>query len=116
MTRVKRSTTAKKKRKKILKMAKGYMWSRNNRMKQAKEAVSHALRYQFRDRRARKREFRGLWQNKIGAAAKLAGISYSKFIHALKIKNIQLDRKVLADIAENNPQVFKNIVAQVTAK
>ncbi len=110
MARVKSGKTRLKKRKKILKETKGYRWGRKSKLRLAKEAVLHASRHAYRDRRKKKRDFRGLWQIKIGAAAKELGISYSRLIHNLKEKNIGLDRKVLADLAENYPEIFKEIV------
>lgn len=113
MTRVKRGTIATKKRKKILKYTKGFRWSRKSKERAAKEALLHAWSHAFRGRKEKKRNFRALWQVKINAAVREEGLSYSKFIAQLKNKNIKLDRKILADIAENQPQAFKKIVAQV---
>jgi len=110
MVRVKRSKTAKKKRKKILKEAKGYKWSRKSSYKRAKEAILHAWSYQFRDRRTKKRNFRRLWQIKINAKVRDLGLTYSKFINLLQKKKIELDRKILADLAENEPETFEKIV------
>ncbi len=113
MTRVKRGTIATKKRKKILKYTKGFRWGRKHKERAAKEALLHAWSHSFRGRKERKRDFRSLWQVKINAAVRTEGLSYSKFISLLKNKNIKLDRKILADLAENQPQVFKKIVTQV---
>lgn len=113
MTRVKRGTIATKKRKKILKYTKGFRWGRKSKERAAKEALLHAWSHSFRGRKERKRDFRALWQVKINAAVRDEGLSYSKFISLLKNKNIKLDRKILADLAENQPEVFKKIVAQV---
>lgn len=113
MVRVKRATTAKKKRKKALKEAKGFKWGRKTKYRQAKDALAHAWSYQYRDRRRKKREFRRLWQIKINAAAKEMGLSYSKFINLLKKNNIEIDRKILADLAENKPEIFKTIIEKV---
>ena len=110
MVRVKRATAAKKKKKKVLKEAKGFKWGRKTKYLQAKEALMHAWTYQYRDRRRKKREFRALWQIKINAAAREAGLSYSKVMNFLKKNNIELDRKVLANLAENNPEVFKAVI------
>jgi large subunit ribosomal protein L20 len=110
MTRVKRGKTASKRRKNLLKHAKGFRWGRKTKYRQAKEALFHAWVYAFRDRKVKKREKRALWQIKIGAAAKNLGLSYSKFIGALKKKNIELDRKILAELAQNHPQTFQKIL------
>ena len=112
MVRVKRGTTANKRRKNTLKHTKGFKWGRKNKYKQAKEALLHAWSYSYRDRKAKKRTFRKLQQTKIGMACKENDISYSKLIHNLKQKNIELDRKILADLAENNPEIFKKIIQQ----
>ncbi|MCX7816852.1 MAG: 50S ribosomal protein L20 [Syntrophales bacterium] len=114
MPRMKRAVTAKKKRRKILKMAKGYYGARSRLIRTATEAVNRALKYAYRDRRTRKREFRKLWIARINAAVRNHGLSYSKFIDALKKANVNLDRKVLADIAVNDPSGFKHIVHFVT--
>ncbi|MEK9183886.1 MAG: 50S ribosomal protein L20 [Patescibacteria group bacterium] len=113
MTRVKRGTIATKKRKKILKYTKGFRWGRKSKERAAKEALLHAWSHSFRGRKERKRDFRALWQVKINAAVRDEGLSYSKFISLLKNKNIKLDRKILADLAENQPEVFRKIVTQV---
>lgn len=113
MVRVKRSTTAKKKRKKALKEAKGFKWSRKTKYRQAKDALAHAWSYQYRDRRRKKREFRQLWQIKINAGVREFGLSYSKFINLLKKNNIEIDRKILANLAENKPEIFREIVEKV---
>lgn len=90
------------------------MWGRKSKERLAREALLHALSNKFVGRKLKKRNFRSLWQIKINAATRENGLSYSQFIHKLKIKNIQLDRKILADLAENHPVVFKKIV-EVTA-
>lgn len=113
MVRVKRAKTAKKKRKKTLKEVKGFKWSRKTRYKQAKEALLYAKTYQYRDRRRKKREKRRLWQIKINAAVRELGLTYSKFINLLKKKKIEIDRKILAELAQNHPQTFKEIVEKV---
>ena len=113
MTRVKRGVNATRKRKKILKYTKGFMWGRSKKEAAAKEALLHAWTHQFMGRKKRKRDFRRLWQVKINAAVRPEGISYSKFIAALKKANVALDRKILADLAEHQPDVFKKIVAKV---
>ena len=114
MVRIKRGTTAHKRRKNVLKHTKGFRWGRKSKYKAAKEALLHAQTYAFRDRKVRKRTFRQLWQIHIGSASKAQGISYSKFIKALKDNKIELDRKILADLAENNPEIFQKIIKQVT--
>jgi len=114
MVRIKRGKTANKRRKNVLKHTKGFRWGRKSKYKQAKEALLHAWTYAYRDRRTKKRDFRKLWQIKIGMACKENNISYSKFIHALKEKKVELDRKILADLIENNPETFKKIVKELT--
>ena len=110
MTRIKRGKAAHKRRKKVLKQTKGFRWGRKSKYKAAKEALMHARAYAYRDRRTKKREFRKLWQIQINAAVRQHGSIYNKFIHALKEKKIELDRKILADLAKNHSQVFKKIV------
>ncbi len=110
MTRVKRAVGAHKKRRKIFKLAKGYMWNRKNRYKIAKDAVRHALLHAYVDRRRKKRDFRQLWNLQINAATRIEGLTYSRFIAGLKKNKIGLDRKILADLAQNNPEIFKEIV------
>jgi len=112
MPRAKRGFKRKDKRAKTLKLAKGYWGARGHNYRTAKEAVEHAMLYAYRDRRARKREFRELWIIRIKAAAELNGLSYSRFIHGLKKLNVDLDRKVLAELAVNAPQTFGRIAAQ----
>ncbi len=102
-----------KKRRKILKYAKGFKWGRKSKERLAREALLHAWTYSFHGRKLRKRNFRRLWQNKIGAATQAQGISYSKFISACQKKNIGLDRKILAEIAEKRPETFAKIVEMV---
>ena len=111
MTRVKRGTIANARRKRLLSHAKGYKWTRKTKYRQAKEALLHAWSFQFADRKKKKRNFRRLWQIKINAAAREQGISYSKLIAQLKKAQIKIDRKILANLAEHNPDVFKQIVA-----
>ena len=113
MPRVKGATNAIKRRRNILEKVKGYRFGRSTKEKLANEAISHAGRNAFRDRRAKKRTFRRLWTTKINALVREDGLSYSKFIDALKKKNVEVDRKVLAEIAENEPTIFKKIVEQV---
>lgn len=113
MPRVKRGTKKRKRRSKILRQAKGYWGARSHNYRTAKEAVERALLYAYRDRRTRKRDFRRLWIVRIKAAAEEHGLSYSRFIHGLKDLDIQLDRKILADLAVNSPQTFLRIVQRV---
>jgi len=114
MTRVKRGTISLKRRRNVLKQVKGYRFGRSTKERQAREAIAHAGTHAFAHRKDKKNDFRRLWQIKISAAVKPLGLSYSRFIDALKKKDIALDRKVLADMAENNPDTFKNIVKQVS--
>lgn len=111
MSRVKRGTQANKKRERILRQTKGYKWARKSKERAAKEALIHAGKYAFRDRKNKKRNFRNLWQIKINAAARINGTTYSSLINALKTKNILLNRRVLSEIAENDPRVFAEIVS-----
>ena len=113
MTRVKRGTLAHKRRKNTLQHTKGFQWGRKSKFKLAKDALRHAWVHAYRDRRRKKRDFRRLWQIKINAASRKNGLSYSRFIHQLKEKNIGLDRKILARLAEHHPAVFKKIVEEV---
>lgn len=110
MPRVKRGKSAHKKREKLLKYTKGFKWGRKSKERAAKEALLHALPRAFRGRKEKKRTFRGLWQVQISAAVREEGLNYNKFIFGLKKKNILLDRKILADLAQNNPEIFKKIV------
>ena len=113
MVRVKRGTTAHKRRKNVLKHTKGFKWGRKSKYKLAKQALMHAWSYSYRDRKVKKRTFRGLQQIKINAAARKQGIPYSKLINMLKKKKIELDRKILADLAENNPEMFEKILKEI---
>ena len=110
MTRVKRGNVARKRRKKILKLAKGFRASLSVLYRQAKPAVYRALSYQYRDRRRRKRDFRRLWIARINAGSRDLGISYSELINSLTTKNIILDRKILADLAVSDNSTFKRVV------
>ncbi len=110
MPRVTRGFKARRRRKKILKMAKGYVGGRHRLFRTATEAVDRALAYAYRDRRTKKRDFRKLWIVRIGAAAKLNGISYSRLIGGLKKADIELDRKVLANMAVLDPAAFTRVV------
>ena len=113
MTRVKRGTIAHKKRERILKYAKGFRWGRKSKEKLAKEALLHAWQNAYRGRKQKKRDFRALWNNKLNAALRQEGLTYSKFINSLKKSGIKLDRKVLAEIAENHPDAWKKLVSSV---
>ena len=107
MSRVKRSVGARKKRREVLERAKGYRGNRNSSYKLAKETVLKGETYAYRDRRNRKRDFRRLWITRINAAARLNGMSYSEFMHGLRLAEIEVDRKVLADIAVRDPETFR---------
>jgi large subunit ribosomal protein L20 len=109
MARVKRGFKARRRRNKVLKLAKGYRGARSKLFRSATEAVDRALNYAFRDRRVKKRDFRSLWIIRINAASRINGLSYSKFIFGLKKANVQIDRKVLADIAVTDPNGFAQI-------
>ena len=113
MTRVKRGTISVKKREKLLKLTKGFRWGAKSRERAARERLLHSLSRMFKGRKEKKRVFRGLWQVKIGAAVRQSGLSYGKFINALKKKNIILDRKILADLAQHEPKVFAEIIKKV---
>ncbi len=107
--RVKRGYKARRRRKKVLKLAKGYRGGRSKLFRTATDAVDKALMYAYRDRRARKRDFRRLWIIRINAASRMNGLSYSKLIHGLKTAGVQLDRKVLADLAVSDPSGFTSV-------
>ena len=113
MPRVKRGPKRKKRRAKILKLAKGYWGARSTNYRTAKEAVEKSLLYSYRDRKTRKRDFRRLWIIRIKAAAELNGISYSRFISGLKSLNVELDRKILADLAVHSPGTFGQLAQKV---
>ena len=115
MPRVKRGVTAKARHKKIMKQAKGYYGARSRVYRVAKQAVIKAGQYAYRDRRQKKRQFRALWITRINAAARECGLSYSRFIDGLKKAGIELDRKVLADMAVHDKQAFAAIAEQVKA-
>jgi large subunit ribosomal protein L20 len=108
--RVKRGFKARRRRKKVLKLAKGFRGGRSKLYRTAADAVDKALMYAYRDRRVRKRDFRRLWIARINAAARINNISYSKFVHGLKLANVELDRKVLAELAISDPTGFSQIV------
>jgi large subunit ribosomal protein L20 len=108
--RVKRGVHARKKRREVLERAKGYYGARSSRYRVAREQLLHSGQYAYRDRRARKRDFRRLWITRIGAAARQNGLSYSSFIRGLRDAEVGLDRKVLADIAVRDPRAFAGLV------
>ena len=111
--RVKRGVTARAKHKKILKAAKGMQHTRTRSYRLAKQGVIRSLQYAYRDRRNRKRDLRGLWITRINAAARLNGTTYGKLISGLKAKNIELDRKILAELAVSEPKAFAKIVESI---
>ena len=113
MTRVRRGVTSHARHKKVLKQVKGQYGRRKNTSPIAKQSLEKAMQYAYRDRRAKKREFRSLWIQRINAGVRAEGITYSKFINGLNKSGIKLDRKVLADIAYNNPEAFKSIIKKV---
>jgi large subunit ribosomal protein L20 len=113
MPRSVNSVASRKRRKKILKAAKGYFGRRKNVYTVAKNAVEKAMSYAYRDRKNNKRNFRSLWVMRINAGARLHGMSYSQFMGKIKANNIDLNRKVLADLAMNNPEAFKAVVEKV---
>ena len=112
MARVKRGTKRRARRKKILKHTKGFFLTKSKLYRSAREAMNRSLRYSYRDRHNRKRDFRTLWIQRIGAAARNNGISYSQLIHGLKMGGIEIDRKILADIAARDAAAFTSLVAQ----
>jgi large subunit ribosomal protein L20 len=116
MPRVKRGVTARARHKKVLALAKGFRGRRKNVFRIAKQAVMKAGQYAYRDRRAKKREFRRLWIARINAASRSMGLTYSKFIAGIKKASIEIDRKVLADMAVNDPAAFASIVEKAKAQ
>jgi large subunit ribosomal protein L20 len=115
MARIKRSVHAKKKRREILAAAKGYTGSRRKRVRLAKEQLLHSGMYAYRDRRDRKAQFRRLWITRINAAVRPHGLSYSRFVHGLQRAGVEVDRKVLADLAVHDPAAFAQLVEQAKA-
>ena len=113
MVRVKGGKTSLKKRRHLLKYAKGFKWGRKSKYRAAKQAVYRAWMHAYKDRRRKKRDFRSLWQIQINAACRERGISYSRFINGLKKNKIELDRKILAQLAQNQSQIFDKIVEKV---
>ena len=110
MARIKRAVNAQKKRRKVMKLAKGYWGAKSKQYRAASEQVARSLRYAFTGRKLRKRDFRSLWITRINAAARLIGMSYSTFINGLKKQNITVNRKMLADLAVNDPAAFAKLV------
>lgn len=115
MPRVKGGTVTRKRRKRVLKLAKGYYGSKHTLFKTAKQQVMKSGNYAYRDRRQKKRDFRKLWITRISAAARLNDISYSKLMHGLKVANVDINRKMLADLAVNDEQGFAQLVDQAKA-
>tara|TARA_B100001059_G_C17412170_1_gene368992 strand:- start:196 stop:552 length:357 start_codon:yes stop_codon:yes gene_type:complete len=113
MARTKRGVTTRAKHKKVLKAVKGQYGRRKNTIRIARQAMEKAMQYAYRDRKAKKREFRSLWIQRINAGVRLEGLTYAKFINGLNKSKIKLDRKVLAELAYNNPEAFKSIVKKV---
>jgi len=116
MARVKRGVTAHAKHKKVLAQTKGHYGANNRLFKRAHESLMHSLAYAYRDRRNRKRDFRRLWITRINAAARLSGLSYSRLVHGLKLANVQVDRKVLADIAARDLAAFGKLAEVAKAQ
>jgi large subunit ribosomal protein L20 len=110
MTRVKRGVISHKRRERLLKYAKGFRWGRKSKERLAREALLHAWTYSFQGRKKKKGDFRKLWQAKISAALSGQNLPYNKFIHGLKQKKVELDRKILAQLAEHEPKVFEKII------
>lgn len=115
MARVKRGVTSHARHKKVLDQAKGYYGRRKNTIRIARQAVEKAGQYAYRDRKVNKRSFRALWIQRINAAVRETGLTYGRFMHGVKLAGIELDRKVMADLAMNEPQAFGAIIAQVQA-
>ena len=113
MARVKRGVTSKAKHKKVLKAVKGQWGRRKNTIRVAKQAMEKAMQYAYRDRRNKKRDFKSLWIQRINAGVRAEGLTYSRFINGLNKSGVKLDRKVLADLAYDNPEAFKTIVKKV---
>ena len=115
MARVKRGVTSRAKHKKVLKAVKGQWGRRKNTIRVAKQAMEKSMQYAYRDRRNKKRDFKSLWIQRINAGVRAEGLTYSKFIHGLNKSGIKLDRKILAEIAYDNPEAFKTIVKKAQA-
>ena len=115
MPRIKRGVTTRQKHKRLLDQAKGYRGRRKNTIRVARQAVEKAGQYAYRDRKVKKRNFRALWIQRINAAVRAEGLTYSQFMHGLKLAGVELDRKVLADIAMHEGEAFSAIIAQAKA-
>ena len=115
MARVKRGTTTKARHKRILEQAKGYYGRRKNTIRIAKQAVEKAGQYAYRDRKVKKRSFRAIWIQRINAAVREEGLTYGVFMHGTKLAGLEIDRKIMADLAMHEPESFKVIIAQVQA-
>ena len=115
MPRIKRGVTTRQKHKRLLDQAKGYRGRRKNTIRIARQAVEKAGQYAYRDRKVKKRTFRGLWIQRINAGVRAEGLTYSQFMHGLKLAGVELDRKVLADIAMHEGEAFSAIIAQAKA-
>ncbi|MBB3859460.1 large subunit ribosomal protein L20 [Novosphingobium hassiacum] len=115
MSRIKRGVTTRAKHKRILDQAKGYRGRRKNTIRVARQAVEKAGQYAYRDRKVKKRSFRALWIQRINAAVREAGLTYSQFIHGTKLAGIELDRKTMADLAMNESAIFATVVTQAKA-
>jgi len=113
MPRVKRGVQKRARKKKIIKLAKGFKWGRKAKYRLAKDALRHAWTYAYRDRRNKKRSFRNLWNIKINAICRENEISYSRFINAIKKNKIEIDRKILSQLAEKHPEIFKKIIEEI---
>ena len=113
MARTKRGVVSRAKHKKVLKLVKGQRGRRKNTIRVARQAMEKAMQYAYRDRKAKKREFRSLWIQRINAGVRAEGLTYAKFINGLAKSKIKLDRKVLAELAYNNPEAFKSVVKKV---
>lgn len=113
MTRVKRGTIKNKRRKNILAKTKGFRFGRSTKVAQAKDALKHSGNYSFAHRKDKKADARAIWTTRINAAVRPLGVSYSRFIDGLKKKNIMIDRKILSDMAQNNPETFQRVVKSI---
>jgi large subunit ribosomal protein L20 len=115
MVRIKGGVSSQKRRKHLFEYTKGYTWGSKNKIKRAKETLMHAWEYSFRDRKAKKREFRKLWELQINAACRRLGIPYNKFAAGMKKNKIGLDRKILSILTQKNPEIFEKIVEKAKA-
>lgn len=113
MVRIKRGKAAHKKKKRLFQQVKGFRWGRKNRLRLAKDALRHALAHAYVGRKNKKRDMRKLWQLQINAACRVEGITYSKFIYGLKKNKIELDRKILSQLCQSHPDIFKKIVERI---